>query len=205
MTVIVLLETVDGPRAFHTPGPLGAEILLRGLARALGAEAPRSPGRMSSGPAGRIGYWRTEVVRPTSALLIFGSDELELRLFEDPIAALRAAVLCEQEHRILRLEAPAAIESVARPALPAAFLSAFSVPPPALGASSRARVPPAFERAFSDTPAGGAFCPRCADHPLHDDPVLDDTGRLDGARICNPCGTIEALRFEHGPEGPFAP
>lgn len=41
-----------------------------------------------------------------------------------------------------------------------------------------------------------SFCPRCQDMLLHVDPIFDDTSRLDGQRICNACGTLEALKLD---------
>ena len=41
------------------------------------------------------------------------------------------------------------------------------------------------------------FCQRCGDQPLHVDPIFDDLSRLDGSRICNACGLLEAMRIDH--------
>ncbi len=47
--------------------------------------------------------------------------------------------------------------------------------------------PPGPRPAFSDQ-----ICPRCLDHPLHDEPLFDPL--LDGERACLACGTLAALR-----------
>jgi hypothetical protein len=49
---------------------------------------------------------------------------------------------------------------------------------------------------MSPTTLSALLCPQCEEHPLHADPVFDDRSRVDGARICNACGNLEALRLD---------
>jgi len=168
---VVLLEGGAEPHAFFARGHNSGMVLAAQLAVAIGAEIPRLPGLPSVGAGGQVSFWSCEEADPIAGMLYHCSDgSPELTFFEDPIAALRAGLRTGGDYSILRLESPDSISD----------LPAISAPPP---------------RKKVSAPWSEEICPRCLDHPLHLDPIFDDTSRADGSRICCACGYFESARL----------
>lgn len=175
---VVLLEGGSEPHVFFAHGHNSGMVLAAQLAVAIGAEIPRLPGQASVGASGQVSFWSSEEADPMSGMLYHRPDgSPELALFEDPIAALRAGLRTGGDYSILGLESPDRIGD----------LPELSAPPP---------------REKVSAPWSEEICPRCLDHPLHLDPIFDDTSRVDGSRICCACGYFESARltrYGHNP------
>lgn len=208
--IVVLLESGVEARAFRLESLNGARTLAAQLAASLGAAAPTCSGQASVGPGGRISYWIADHDRADAVLLIRREQGPEISFYHDPIMALRTGLRSNRDYALLELESPTAIDEVRAPRPGRTFdagpegpayaqrLADLILDDPAPNGRDRLRlVTPRVGRAFSRE-----ICPRCQDHPLHEDPVFDEHGRDDGLRICSACGQLEAMRRE-GLLGPF--
>ena len=177
---LLLIEEHGHARVLRFDGADTAALIAGALAFASVLPAPTGSGPSSSvgGPALRLSRWVIglagtpvlAVVGRTTVgpLLLLASSELEA------LAIRHVAVGREWRPTVVPVEAGATAD-----------LSAHERPQSML--VGRASDPSAFSE---------QLCPRCEDHPLHADAVFDDRSRVDGTRICNACGNLEALRLD---------
>jgi hypothetical protein len=121
---------------------------------------------------------------PVYALVVLvGAEPADIYLVDDADMARRAAVTLERPNVSFELV-------VLEPLPPTEELEGDPLEGlPAIRMTARRIVRPEGPRAaFSD-----AVCPRCQDHPLHEDPLFDTTF-ADGSRACVACGALATLR-----------
>ena len=177
---LILIKEQGSARILRFSAADTAELIAGALAAAGGLSSPVGSGPDSTvgGPALSLSIWtigclrepRLAVVGETSTgpLVLLASDEFEALAIRF-IAAGR-----EWRPQVIAIE-DGLTADLSQHERPAVRLSGL----------------PSIPSAFSDR-----LCPQCEDHPLHADAVFDDRSRVDGARICNACGNLEALRLD---------
>jgi hypothetical protein len=177
---LLLIEEQGAARVLRFDAPDTAELIGGALASAAGLPSPSGTGPASSvgGPLLRLSLW---------AIGLAGVPRLAVvgRLEQGPLLLLAPT---ELEALAIRL---IAVGREWRPVVVPvedgieADLSAHDRPE--LRLPAHLGIPGAFS---------ALLCPRCEDHPLHADAVFDDRSRIDGTRICNACGNLEAIRLD---------
>jgi hypothetical protein len=178
---VLLLEEETGSRALLFPSLESCGLLAAALAAAAGIAVPQGlgPRGATSGNGVRLSRWIIGLdARPTLAVTGETPEGPLLLLAPNPVAALTARMLVGGRNwrpSVFPLEDGLTADLGVHPVTGHPSIGAREVPPARLSA---------------------VLCPRCEDRPLHVDAVFDDRSRVDGSRICNACGTLEALRLE---------
>jgi hypothetical protein len=178
---VLLVEEETGSRALLFPSLEACGLLAAALAAATGIAVPQGLGPLgaTSGNGVRLSRWIIGLdARPTLAVTGETPEGPLLLLAPNPVAALTARMLVGGRNwhpSVFPLEDGLTADLSVHPVTGHPSIGAREVPPARLSA---------------------VLCPRCEDRPLHTDSVFDDRSRVDGSRICNACGTLEALRLE---------
>lgn len=177
---LLLIEEQGSARVLRFDAADTAELIGGALACAAGLPSPSGTGPSSvvGGPVLRLSLWAIGLAGPPRLAVVGRLDQGPLLLLastELEALAIRL-VAAGREWRPVVVSVEDGIE---------ADLSVHERP------ELRLPTPLGIPGAFSER-----LCPHCEDHPLHADAVFDDRSRIDGTRICNACGNLEALRLD---------